>query len=357
MQDHRYSMLRTPMFKLVLIGESGVGKTSLFMRIKEDIFSADVTVGIDSCSTSVEVDEARVKVIVANKNDLNPAITQEQLQNFAATFNCKLISSVSAKTGDGVSDMLREVARKLLKYYSLVGRSGATGVSLANSSMQMRNGSSAVDLRRRRRHGSDSDSGCGSQRRCCSISAIRQTLKRQLGMKVAEISIDGAQLEGSDVLFTGKEIIVGISTHTNEAGATCYPVTIVSVPQLDTKKGTTSLKDLVCMAGTNVIAVGLNPAAQKTIKEINWKATYSYRVIQLPEDQASNCLYINGFLVHLSPELIPNSIGIFENKIDYNRIPISLPHLTEQRVPMTKLCLLVQKTKNSNLKNIMSTLA
>ncbi|PAA51109.1 hypothetical protein BOX15_Mlig015649g1 [Macrostomum lignano] len=226
MQDHRYSMLRTPMFKLVLIGESGVGKTSLFMRIKEDIFSADVTVGIDSCSTSVEVDEARVKfalwdtagverfrtltrnyyrnthcvlltcssddktsldslhrwnqdvdfyckdclkVIVANKNDLNPAITQEQLQNFAATFNCKLISSVSAKTGDGVSDMLREVARKLLKYYSLVGRSGATGVSLANSSMQMRNGSSAVDLRRRRRHGSDSDSGCGSQRRCCSV--------------------------------------------------------------------------------------------------------------------------------------------------------------------------------------------
>lgn len=196
------------------------------------------------------------------------------------------------------------------------------------------------------------------------VGAIRQTLKRQLGMKVAEISIDGAQLEGSDVLFTGKEIIVGISTHTNEAGATCvaktfpeYPVTIVSVPQLDAKKGTTSLKDLVCMAGANVIAVGLNPAAQKVIKEINWKATYGYRVIQLPEDQASNCLYINGYLVHLSPELIPNSTGIFENKIDYNRIPISLPHLTEQRIPMTKLCLLVQKTKNSNLKNIMSTLA
>ncbi|PAA51108.1 hypothetical protein BOX15_Mlig032629g2 [Macrostomum lignano] len=60
------------------------------------------------------------------------------------------------------------------------------------------------------------------------ISAIRQTLKRQLGMKVAEISIDGAQLEGSDVLFTGKEIIVGISTHTNEAGATCVAKTFPS---------------------------------------------------------------------------------------------------------------------------------
>ncbi|PAA68224.1 hypothetical protein BOX15_Mlig018030g1 [Macrostomum lignano] len=196
------------------------------------------------------------------------------------------------------------------------------------------------------------------------VSAIRQTLKRQLGMKVAEISIDGAALEGSDVLFTDKEIIVGISPHTNEAGATCvaktfpeYPVTTVTVHPLESKKaGHTSLKDLVCMAGASVIAVGLSPSAQKTLKEINWKASYNYRIIQLPEDQACNCLYVNGYLVHLAPDLIPSSIGIFENKIDYNRIPISLPHLVEQRVSMTKLCLLVQKTKNTNLKSIMSTL-
>uniref|UniRef100_A0A1I8FM23 Dimethylargininase n=1 Tax=Macrostomum lignano TaxID=282301 RepID=A0A1I8FM23_9PLAT len=46
----------------------------------------------------------------------------------------------------------------------------------------------------------------------------------------AEISIDGAALEGSDVLFTGKEIIVASRAHTNEAGATCVAKTFARVP-------------------------------------------------------------------------------------------------------------------------------
>lgn len=120
------------------------------------------------------------------------------------------------------------------------------------------------------------------------------------------------------VTISGKEIFVGISRRTNEAGAQCvarafpeYPTTIVKVP------GGAKLKEVVSMAGANIIAVGQSEASKRCLKEMMNVASYGYKIISLPEDHASNVLYLNGSLIHLSAQLVPKSFGV--------RLPLPLP--------------------------------
>lgn len=69
-------------------------------------------------------------------------------------------------------------------------------------------------------------------------------------------------------VILGQEIIVGISAHTNEAGAHAvarafpeYATSIVKLPQ-----PFRSLKDAVGVAGINVLAVGESEAAKQLLK-------------------------------------------------------------------------------------------
>ena len=57
---------RGPTYKVVLLGELGVGKTSLFRRLKENTFDEyqTATTGIDSCTKVVKVDGETVMVSV-----------------------------------------------------------------------------------------------------------------------------------------------------------------------------------------------------------------------------------------------------------------------------------------------------
>ena len=59
-----------PKFKIVLLGEQGVGKSSLFMRLKDDVFGPDVqpTAGIESCSKLVDIDGDQIVVSIIWKN-------------------------------------------------------------------------------------------------------------------------------------------------------------------------------------------------------------------------------------------------------------------------------------------------
>ena len=47
---------RGPTYKVVLLGELGVGKTSLFRRVKDNSFDEyqTATTGIDSCSKTIK---------------------------------------------------------------------------------------------------------------------------------------------------------------------------------------------------------------------------------------------------------------------------------------------------------------
>jgi len=180
------------------------------------------------------------------------------------------------------------------------------------------------------------------------VNVIRQTLKKEMGLTIAELNTEQAQLEGSDVLFTGQEIIVGISTHTNEAGAQAvarafpeYPTTIVSVPS-----PINNLKDAVCMAGINVMAVGDTDAARKIFKAIGEVASNSYKVLYLSEPMAANLIYVNNCLVHYDASMIPTSTQIFENKIDYHRYPLNLPTLYKYGASVHNLALLSGRIRN-----------
>lgn len=55
---------RGPTYKVVLLGELGVGKTSLFRRLKDNTFDEyqTSTTGIDSCTKLVKVDGQTVMV-------------------------------------------------------------------------------------------------------------------------------------------------------------------------------------------------------------------------------------------------------------------------------------------------------
>ncbi|VDO06262.1 unnamed protein product [Rodentolepis nana] len=180
------------------------------------------------------------------------------------------------------------------------------------------------------------------------VSVVRQTLKKEMGLTIAELNNDQAQLEGSDVLFTGQEIIVGISSHTNEAGAQSvarafpeYPTTIVAVPP-----PLTCLKDAVCMAGTNLMAIANSDAARKVFKSIGEVASSRYKVLHLAEPIAVGVLYVNGCLMHYDPSMIPETCQLFENKIDYPRYTLDLPHLQSHGAPLFKLALLSGRVRN-----------
>ena len=55
---------RGPTYKVVLLGELGVGKTSLFRRLKDNTFDEyqTATTGIDSCTKVIKVDGQNIMV-------------------------------------------------------------------------------------------------------------------------------------------------------------------------------------------------------------------------------------------------------------------------------------------------------
>lgn len=55
---------RGPTYKVVLLGELGVGKTSLFRRLKDNTFDEyqTATTGIDSCTKVIKINDENVMV-------------------------------------------------------------------------------------------------------------------------------------------------------------------------------------------------------------------------------------------------------------------------------------------------------
>ncbi|CAC5382118.1 DDAH [Mytilus coruscus] len=116
----------------------------------------------------------------------------------------------------------------------------------------------------------------GSKTRQGEVSEIRRYLQSQMKMTIVEIRDPDAIVEGGDVLFTGKEIFVGIGTgrRTNEKGA------------------------------------------QAQMKSL---AQYKYRILRLDSDDAANMLYVNGRLIHRSrDEIGEKSYSAIQDNLDHN---------------------------------------
>lgn len=150
----------------------------------------------------------------------------------------------------------------------------------------------------------------GHQSRRPESSRMKETLEG-LGFNVIEMQ-DPARLDGGDVLFTGKEFFVGLSTRSNKESVEAlakafpeYPVNSIKVVEH------LHLKSMMTMAGPGVIVVGASKVATDAWNELESKAKFKYQKIVVPEDHAANCLYLNGTIVHLAPHEIPESISVY----------------------------------------------
>ena len=75
------------------------------------------------------------------------------------------------------------------------------------------------------------------------------------------------------------------------------------------------------------------------------EASFRYQTITVPEDEASNILYVNGTLVHLSSKEIPNSYKLFSEKLVLPRRTVELPELSKLSANISRLVLLLNKSK------------
>ena len=57
-------------YKIILLGEPGVGKTSFFFRVRDDIFLgnsvATVSGGVEHLEYEMKIEDTRIKVLLAN---------------------------------------------------------------------------------------------------------------------------------------------------------------------------------------------------------------------------------------------------------------------------------------------------
>ncbi|XP_033207972.1 N(G),N(G)-dimethylarginine dimethylaminohydrolase 1 [Belonocnema kinseyi] len=179
------------------------------------------------------------------------------------------------------------------------------------------------------------------------IDCIKAVLKKELEIPLVEIADKGARLDGGDVLFTGREFFVGLSKHTNEAGARGVAAAFPEYPCVPIKVAETKrLKALVSMAGPDVICVGAGKEAQEVLKRIEREATYNYQTLTVPEDAAANVLYVNGTLIHRSEEEIPESSKVFAERVEFPTRPLKISELAKVSSGLSSCCLLVRRPRH-----------
>nr|XP_014342648.1 PREDICTED: N(G),N(G)-dimethylarginine dimethylaminohydrolase 1 isoform X2 [Latimeria chalumnae] len=113
--------------------------------------------------------------------------------------------------------------------------------------------------------------GAASRRK--EVDAMRKALKN-LDLNIVEMTDENATLDGGDVLFTGREFFVGLSSRTNQRGAeiladTFKDYAVSKVPV----SGNLHLKSFCSMAGPDLIAIGSSENAQKALK---WDQDFCY---------------------------------------------------------------------------------
>eukprot|EP00914_Ancora_sagittata_P023331 GHVO01046202.1.p1 GENE.GHVO01046202.1~~GHVO01046202.1.p1 ORF type:complete len:319 (-),score=51.45 GHVO01046202.1:875-1747(-) len=187
----------------------------------------------------------------------------------------------------------------------------------------------------------------GKPSRQGELAVVRQVLRKELGLKIVEVESETAFVEGGDVLWTGREIFVGLSQRTNMLGAQAvakafpeYPTNIVKVHE-----PTVHLRDNISMAGPEVIAVAKTPGAQKTFQEIRATGGPGYKYISVEEDEAGNVIFCNGTLLHLAAEQIPKGFAVYENKIDYPRVAIHMEEPLKRGGRLSSCVLIINRIR------------
>ncbi|XP_020794983.1 N(G),N(G)-dimethylarginine dimethylaminohydrolase 2 [Boleophthalmus pectinirostris] len=191
------------------------------------------------------------------------------------------------------------------------------------------------------------------QQRRTEAEAVRRVLS-ELGLTVVEMGEEeggsgGATLEGSDVLFTGREFFVGVSSHTNRRGAevladTFRDFAVSTVPVC----GGARLKNICSMGGPDTIVFSNSEGAKKTLRMMEQLTDHHYEILTVPEEAAANCIYIKGaskrdFLIHRPTEEAPESTAAFQKLQDYTLLPTACSEASKLGACLSSLCLLINR--------------
>lgn len=185
------------------------------------------------------------------------------------------------------------------------------------------------------------------QSRRGEVGVIKKTLEKHLDLKVFDLKDPSALIDGGDVLFTGKEIFVGIGQNTNEAGAIAvanlfedYSVISLNLP------GSLHLKNLISMAGKGVIVIGNSSESKLLVQQIKEKSSCNYFKIEFDSDVPANMLYVNGRLIHRTrDEIGGTNCSILDEKIMYTRHEVDLHEIDKLNRTLSSMCLLVNRMK------------
>ncbi|ESO93153.1 hypothetical protein LOTGIDRAFT_119867 [Lottia gigantea] len=178
-------------------------------------------------------------------------------------------------------------------------------------------------------------------------------LKNKLDLNIVDMcnDKDDSTIDGGDVLFTGKEILVGLSKRTNAGGIKKiadtfpdYPVTSIPV-----HSSVLHLKSIATMFGEDIMAVGGSLAAKSMFQSIKEKAKFKYQYIELMNDQSSNGLFINGILVHKTQaEIGDRDYQTIVSSIKGKRLETCLKELYKVDGCLTCCSLLINNEKISS---------
>jgi len=178
------------------------------------------------------------------------------------------------------------------------------------------------------------------------VATVRAVLKKELGISTVSLDSPTALLNASDVLFTGKEFFVGIGKETNTEGALILANTWPEYPCTPVKlEGSRRLKDRLTMAGDDVLSVSSGDTSQQLLKRIERGASHRYQTLTLPEEDAANCLFVNGTLIHIDSSEASESAKLFLDKVDYSQTSVQLSEFQKTGRGLTSVCLLVKKSK------------
>nr|XP_046246838.1 N(G),N(G)-dimethylarginine dimethylaminohydrolase 1 isoform X2 [Scatophagus argus] len=194
----------------------------------------------------------------------------------------------------------------------------------------------------------------GAESRRRETEAMKEALKN-LNLNIVEMTDENAVLDGGDVLFTGREFFVGLSTRTNQRGAEILAdafkdYAVSTVPVLEGLH----LKSFCSMGGPGLIVIGSSEPAQKTLKIMQQMSDHRYDKLTVPDDFAANCVYMNlpnkgHVLLHCTSEQFPESAKVFEKLKDYMLIPVS--NLEKVKVDGALTCCSVLINKKANMKD------
>lgn len=151
-------------------------------------------------------------------------------------------------------------------------------------------------------------------------------------------------LEGSDVLFTGKEIFVGIRKNgTNMEGALVVGRTFPDLAVIPIMlPGTLPIKHYVSLVSSDVLAVGSSKDAKLVLQRIERQATFRYKTLTVEHDEAVNCMNINDHIIYRQ-DTPDTKYQILKEPLKVWGVAAS--DLVQLGDPISRFCLLIKKMK------------